>query len=176
VLFYADEASVSLSSYSARTYAPRGKPAVLPINSEVSRRLYLASAISTTGELFYEVREKAFDGSAIVDFLRHLLAQVAEKVLIIWDNASIHDCEKTRQFLRSDPQAQRLHLAKQPTYSPQLNADEQVWSQLKGKGLSNTCYQNVKELKPKIIEEMEKLKQDRSRIQQFFHHPDLGFL
>jgi hypothetical protein len=175
-LFYADEASVSLSSYSGRTYAPRGRPAILPINSEVSRRLYLASAISSEGELFYAVREKAFDGAAIVEFLKHLLAKVVEKVLVIWDNASVHDCEKTRQFLSADPEAKRLHLVKQPTYSPQLNADEQVWSQLKCVGLKNRCYQNVKELAPKVREEMEKLKQDRSRIQQFFHHPDLGFV
>jgi len=167
---------VSLSSYTARTYAPRGRPAVLPINSEVSRRLYLASAISPSGEMFYEVRQRAFDGQAIVEFLKQILSQIAEKVLIIWDNASVHDCEKTRQFLNTDPEAKRLHLVKQPTYSPQLNADEQVWSQLKCVGLKNSCYQNVKELEPKVIEEMEKLKKDRQRIQQFFHHPDLGFL
>jgi transposase len=167
---------VSLSSYSGRTYAPGGKPARLPINTEVSRRLYLASAISSSGDLLYGVREKAFDGQGIVDFLKQILGAVTEKVLIIWDNASIHDCEKTRQFLSQDAEAKRVHLAKQPTYSPQLNADEQVWSQLKCVGLKNTCYQNVKELGSKVIEEMEKLKMDRQRIQQFFHHPDLGFL
>jgi transposase len=167
---------VSLSSYSGRTYVPRGKRAILPINSEVSRRRYLASAISAEGDLFYAVREKAFDGQGMVDFLKQILASVVEKVLIIWDNASIHDCEKTRQFLRNHAPARRLHLAKQPTYSPQLNADEQVWSQLKCIGLKNPCYQNVKELEPKVIEEMEKMKTDRQRIQQFFHHPDLGFL
>lgn len=154
-----------MSSYSGRTYAPRGRPAMLPINSEVSRRLYLASAIWPEGELFYEVREKAFDGQAIVEFLKQILATVVEKVLIIWDNASIHDCQRTRQFLRTEAEAKRLYLVKQPAYSPQLNADEQVWSQLKCVGLKNSCYRNVKELEPKVREEMEKLKQDRSRIQ-----------
>ena len=166
---------MSLSSYSGRTYAPRGKPAILPINSEVSRRLYVASAISSEGDLFYEVREKAFDGQAIVAFLKQILGNIVEKVLIIWDNASIHDCEKTHEFLDNDDQAKRLHLAKQPTYSPQLNADEQVWSRLKSVGLKNSCYENVKELKPKVIEEMEKMKADRRGIRQFFHHPALGF-
>ena len=174
-MFYADEASVSLSSTSGRTYGPRGKPAILPINTEVSRRLYVASAISTEGDLFYEVREKAFDGQAIVKFLKQILGIVVEKVLIIWDNASIHDCERTREFLSNYEEAKRLQLAKQPTYSPELNADEQVWSRLKSVGLKNRCYQNVKELKRKVIEEMEKMKQERQRIQKYFHHPDLGF-
>lgn len=98
----------------------------------------------------------------IVEFLKQLLAALRGKLLIIWDNALIDDCEKTRRFLDTDTSAKRLDLAKQPTYSPQLNADEQVWGQIKSIGLKNTCYGNVKELKPKLIEEMEKLKKSRN--------------
>lgn len=104
-----------------------------------------------------------------------MLAAVMGKLLIIWDNASIHDCEKTRRFLETNASAKRLYLAKQPTYSPELNADEQVWSQIKCVGLRNTCYRNIKELKPKLIAEMEKLKNKPELIRQFFHHEDVGF-
>jgi len=41
--------------------------------------------------------------------------------------------------------------------------------------LKNTCYQNFKELKPKLIEEVNKLKENPELIKQFFHHPDIGF-
>jgi transposase len=95
--------------------------------------------------------------------------------MIIWDNASIHDCQKLRQFLETEDCPKRLHLAKQPTYSAEVNADEQVWNQIKTVGLKNSCYRNVKELKPKIIEEMEKLKNKPELIKQFFHHQDVGF-
>jgi transposase len=178
LFLYADEASISISSYTGRTYAPRGKPAILQINSEIGRRLYLASAISPKGELFYQVRENPFDAQAITEFLLHLLDNVAKKkkLMIIWDNASIHDCLVTRNFLQTQPKAKRLHLVKQPTYSPQLNADEMVWSYLKCNALKNSCYLVVKDLKSKVIELMEEMKLARHRIQQFFHHPDLGFI
>jgi hypothetical protein len=57
-IYYADEASVSLTSYVARTYAKRGKRPILEVNTEVSRRLYIAGVVSNEGEMVYEVRDK----------------------------------------------------------------------------------------------------------------------
>ena len=171
-----DEASVSLTSFVAFTYAICGTRPVLKTDAEICRRLYLASGISPHGELCYTVREKPFDAAAVIEFLRQLLETYTGKLLIIWDNASIHNCAATRAFLAENPvEAARLHLVQQPTYSPELNADEQVWSQLKCVGLKNTCYRNVKELKPRLIQEMEKLKNNPELIKQFFHHPEVGF-
>ena len=145
------------------------------INCSINHRLYLASAISDSGELVYQVRRKPFDGAAIVAFLKKLLTRLSGKLLIVWDNASIHDCQQMHQFLDEDEQSDRLHLVKQPTYAPELNADEQVWYHLKQVGLKNTCYRNIKELQPSVIREMEKLKAKPELIKQFFHHEDVGF-
>ena len=170
-----DEASVSLTSFVGYTYARRGQRPVLTVSTEITRRLYLVSGISPAGDLIYQVRDKPFDGAAIVAFLQQMLTAYQGKLLIIWDNASIHDCEATHTFLATDERADRLHLAKQPTYSPAVNADEQVWQQLKCVSLKNTCYRHVKELKPRIIAEMKKLQKRRALIQQFFHHAEVGF-
>lgn len=157
------------------TYARRGECPTITTSTEFSSRLYLASGISTAGDLIYKIRKKPFDGAAMVEFLKQMLNEFEGKIMIVWDNASIHDCEKTREFLADQDIAERLHLAKQPTYSPEVNADEQVWYQVKTIGLKNTCYKNIRELKPKIIEEMEKLKNKPKLIKQFFHHEDVGF-
>lgn len=122
------------------------------------------------------IRNKPFNGQAIVEFLNQLLADFTGKLLIVWDNASIHNCKATRSFLENSPQAQRLHLVQQPKYSPELNADEQVWSYLKATKLKNTCNRNIKELKTKIIDAMKELKANPKLIRQFFKHPDLGFM
>lgn len=177
-LFYADEASVALHAHVAHTYALRGHRPLITINTEIKARLYVASAIADNGALVYTVRDKPFDGQAVTEFLTKLLlsqSAAQQKVMVIWDNASIHDCAVTRAFLSSDSQAGRLWLVKQPCYSPHLNADEQVWAQVKGHGLKNTCYHNLAELKPKLTAELEKLKNNPSLVQQFFHHPDLAY-
>lgn len=134
----------------------------------------MASAISLDGDLIYMIRNKPFDSEAITEFLE-LLLQHLQKILIIWDNASIHNSKVTRKWLEQSPHSERLFLVQQPKYSPELNADEQVWNYLKNVELKNTCNQNVKELKPKILKAMEKMKSQPELIKSFFHHPDLGF-
>jgi transposase len=172
----ADEASVSLTSYTGRVYAPKGERPVVEINTEITSRLYLASAVSPQGELVYSIEDKPFDSKAIVEFLKALLACFPdEKIMVIWDNASIHDSAFTRTFLSEDAQAKRLYLSKQPTYSPRFNADEQVWSQLKCHGLVRVCCHSLNELKKKVKEEMDKIKNNPELIKQFFHHPDLCY-
>ena len=123
----------------------------------------------------YLLRNRPFNAKAIIEFLNLLLDSFDGKLLIIWDNASIHNCKATRKFLATCEEAARLWLVHQPKYSPELNADEQVWNYLKSVNLKNTCNRNVKELKPKIIQSMENMKENSQLISQFFHHPDLGF-
>lgn len=125
--------------------------------------------------MFHQVRRKAFDAPAIIDFLRHILQKMPTKIILIWDNASIHNCEAMRHFLNSDPMAQNLHLAHIPTYSPELNPDEQVWHQLKNCGLRNSCYQTINELLTKVDDELKRIARDFKLVKQFFKHPDVRF-
>ncbi|MBP6811702.1 MAG: transposase [Saprospiraceae bacterium] len=172
---FADEASVSINASVRRTYAPRGQRPVIKTNSEVGKRVYAASAISENGDLVYEVREKAYDAKAIIGFLRSIFQKLNKKIILIWDNASIHDCEVMRLFLSTDPIAQNIHLAKIPIYSPQFNPDEQVWNIVKNHGLYNTCYRVVKELVDKLEAELASLSKKPELIRQFFKHPDVHF-
>lgn len=164
-----------LSPYLGTTYSPRGKRPSVSINCSVSDRFYMASAVSSRGSLVFHHRERPYDTDGIIDFLRTLLGQVAGGVLIVWDGASVHRSKRLKQFLAEAPEAKRLHLAIQPAYSPHLNADEQVWQRVKNVALRNTCFQNFKELKKRVVEEMEVLATDVGTLKKFFHHPELGF-
>ena len=140
----------------------------------MNARLYMASAVSPGGDLAYVIRNQPFDTKAMIEYLKYLRAALKRKLLIIWDGASIHDSEEMRTWLALERPGD-FFLAKQPHYSPELNADEQVWRQLKDVKLKNRCNQNVKELKPRIVQAMEDLKKDKSMIKAFFNHPKLGY-
>ncbi|MEM9685948.1 MAG: transposase, partial [Bacteroidota bacterium] len=112
---------MSVRSVVSHTYAPIGKTPLIKVSTEINARLYMASAISTKGDLIYMIRNKPFNGDAIVEFLERLLADFDGKLLIIWDNASIHNCKSTRSFLENSTDAKRLYLVQQPSYAPELN-------------------------------------------------------
>lgn len=110
----------------------------------------------------------------MIEYLKYLMKQFNQKLLIIWDGASIHNSAEMKTFLAtlSDD---RLFLVQQPHYAPELNADEQVWKHLKNFKLKNVLNQNINELKEKIITVLEQLKDNKTMISSFFNHPELGF-
>jgi transposase len=147
---------------------------VISVSTEINARLYMASAVSPQGDLLYMIRNKPFDSKAIIEYLEYLRTELKRKLLIIWDGASIHDSAEIRTWLALQ-KPNEFFLAKQPHYSPELNADEQVWHQLKGIKLKNRCNQNVKELQPRIVKAMDELKENKDLIKAFFNHPKLGY-
>lgn len=172
---YADEASQSVVPYLSYTYAPKGQTPTITINTEISARLYMASAIGQQGEMHYVIRNKPFDSAAIVEFLQDLRAIFKRKLLLIWDGASIHTSKEVKSFLDTIPE-QELFLVKQPTYAPELNADEQVWAYLKNVLLKNFCFHNINELFLKLKSSLDFVKENTSLVVSFFSHPKLGFL
>lgn len=129
----------------ARTYAPVGQTPVLrtPLKYD---HLSVISAVTPDGRLFTHIQDTAFRGPAIVAFLRQLLRQVAGKLLVIWDGASIHHGQAVKDFLTTGA-AGRLHLERLPGYAPDLNPDEDVWNLLKRRELKNRCCQDMVELR-----------------------------
>lgn len=167
---------MSLFPHVSHTYAPIGQTPAITISTEVGQRLYVASAITPKGELIYHLEKKHFSSKTIILFLRQILQTWGRKIILIWDSASIHISQEIRQFLTTLEHSHALFLVQQPKYSPELNADEQVWSYLKRVELKNTCIRNIKELEPRIRIAMDKIKARPDLIRKFFHHPDLGFI
>lgn len=179
LFLYADEASVSVVSPLSHTYAPRSQTPVITTSTEISSRVYVASAISSQGHLSYQVRNKPFDSAAITVFLEHLLEDFEnQKLLLVWDGASIHCSAETKSYLQAKEnqgEGERLHLVMQPHYSPELNADEQVWSHIKNNKLKNSCNENRTVLNKRLETALDDLRKQPKIVRKFFHHPDLGY-
>jgi len=173
LILYVDEAAVNLLPSVHSTYAKVGKTPIL-IDACKYTHLSVASAISEDGRLFYEVRQDSYNGNGIVLFLEKLIKETKRKILLIWDGAKIHISEAVKKFLDT-PKGKKIWLVKTPAYSPELNADEQVWAYLKDVELKNVCCKNITELKTKTILGLESLKQKKDIVQNFFRHKKVGF-
>jgi transposase len=81
-------------------------------------------------------------------FLRELLRHVRGQVIVVLDNSSTHQGKPLQQLLR---QHSRLHSEHVPSYAPELNPDEGVWSLAK-RALANSCPYDVGELIEDVID------------------------
>jgi transposase len=141
---FVDEAGFYLLPSVVRTWAKVGETPLLKTPTKYEH-LSVASALTLDGRLLTQVRESAFNGPAIVGFLKHVLAQIPGKIVLIWDGATIHHCREVRAFLAAGACA-RLRLIRLPAYAPELNPDENVWRWLK-RQLGNLCCRDFVELR-----------------------------
>ena len=75
------------------------------------------------------------------------------------DNARTHNCSGMQQYLDSK---KNLVLINLPTYSPDLNPQENIWNRLKNCIFSSRARANIEELFDDIANIYEKLNQNKS--------------
>jgi transposase len=114
------------------------------LNSPLSYdHLSVISAITLSGQLYFELQERAYTGEDVVRFLKSLRPKIGKPLLIIWDGASIHTGRAVKNYLAAGA-ARYIHLERLPAYAPELNPDEGVWNYLKRNELGNVCCANLK--------------------------------
>ena len=150
-----------------RTYAPRGQTPVLraPLTRD---HLSLISGITQAGRLLVRMQDHAFNGAAIVGFLRQLLRELGRSLIVIGDGAPIHHDHQVKGFLGASAGA--VHLEQLPGYAPDLNPDEAVWQQLKHVELANVVCHDQDELRYQLRRALARLRRRPDLIRSFIEH------
>lgn len=168
MVVWVDEAGFYLLGGVVRTYAPRGQTPVLrvPLTRD---HLSVISGITASGRLLVRVQECAFKGPHIVRFLKHLLAQLGSKLLVIWDGLPAHSNEAVQQYLAGAAREQ-IEVERLPGYAPDLNPDENVWDQLKYVELRNLTCHDHHELHYHLRRAIARLQHKPDLIRSFIEH------
>ena len=149
VIYFVDEAAVRADAHRGTTWAPVGETPVVEDSGD-RFGLRLISAVSPRGDLKFATFEGRMTSQRFVAFLKKLRADTGKPIIVIVDNAKYHKEGQVKRYRRPTPEGIRVeHL---PTYSPELNPDEQVWNHLKGR------------LGKLFIESKEQMKQATKRI------------
>jgi transposase len=122
-IFFGDEAGIRSDFHSGRTWAVRGKTPVVT-TSGARFHCNMISAISPHGAMRFMLVEGKLSGEVFVEFLERLLHNWPHPIFLILDSHPVHRSSTVSKFVAStDGQLQIFFL---PSYSPELNPDEQV--------------------------------------------------
>jgi len=129
-----------------RTWAPRGETPVIR-HSYKRTKVSAISVVSVSPTrrrvgLYVHLYEQNITQTEVAYFLRDLLHHLRGHVVVLWDGASIHKGAELVEFLRTHP---RIHVENFPSYAPELNPDEFVWSYFKAE-LANGRPETIDEL------------------------------
>lgn len=167
-MVFVDESGFYLLPMTVRTYALRGKTPVLRV--KLTRdHLSAIGGITQEGRIFMQMQARSYKGPDVVRFLQLLLREIAGKILVIWDGASIHRSKVIKTYL-SKGGATRIRIEHLPGYAPDLNPQEGVWNLLKRVELKNVCCLNLRDLQQNLLHAKERLRHRKFTLSQCYAH------
>ena len=134
--------------------------------------LRLISAVSPRGDLKFATFEGHMTSQRFVVFLKKLRADTGKPIIVIADNATYHKEGPMKRYLQPTPEGIRVeHL---PTYSPELNPDEQVWNHLKRR-LGKLFLESKEQMKQATKSILFSLQRSANLVRSFFQLRDTQY-
>jgi transposase len=169
LVFYADEALVSLIPYVGRTWAfPQAKP-IVRVSGRRGKHVGITAAVNAQGRMGFELtREKEmFTAKVFLRFIRKLSREHAKRfIILIVDGAPTHTAKIVKAYAKDNKHWLRLEIL--PAYSPELNPTEKSWGFIKSKNMNGSQAKDVSELRSALKGHMKKLRRNKARVTYFF--------
>jgi len=157
-----------------RTWGPQGDT---PLQYRWDRhdRLSGISAVTVSPQrrhldLYFALQEHNFSTPDVETFVAELLEHFPRGILLVWDRWSVHRSAAKRLQQRFP---RRIRIEWLPSHAPELNPDEQIWTQTKYRDLANFCPDNLRELTQAVRHSLEHTKRHPSLLRSFFEHAGL---
>ncbi len=157
-----------------RTWGPHGDTPLL-YRWERHDRLSGMSVVTVSPQrrhldLYFALQEHNIRTPDIETLVAELLEHFPHGIILVLDRWPVH-LSAVEQLRRRFPR--RVQIEWLPSYAPQLNPDEQVWTRTKYMDLANFCPENLTDLTQAVRHSLEQTKTHQSLLRSFFKHAGL---
>jgi transposase len=146
---FLDESGFLLTPLVRRTLAPRGERVVMRCSAKHDRIstiscVTLSPKAMHVGLYYWRHVNRNVHGKEVVEFLEYLTNKIPGEWTVVWDRSNIHSRSKVvKDWLAKHP---KVVVEDFPSYDPNSNPDEWVWSWGKYGKLCNLCPADVEDL------------------------------
>ena len=152
MLYFQDESSVSLVPVLGKTWAKKGETPKLKVTGNRGS-IAVSSAISPAGRMVFRIEKGRVTSKTFIDFLKQIIKNHPwRKIIVIIDNSPTHTAKAVDNFIEDNKNKIAVYYL--PTYSPDLNPDEEVWKYLKNVKLIAHQARNKREFAPLVRSKM----------------------
>ncbi|MDP1588936.1 MAG: IS630 family transposase [Prosthecobacter sp.] len=165
---WSDEAGVSTSSAAgARGYALKGRTPVLKRVARPSRINHISS-VTNQGKMRFMLYEGTFTADTFIKFLKQSVkAAKGRKIIMIVDNLRVHHSKAVSAWLAD--KASLIELEYLPAYSPELNPDEYLNSDVKANVHRRAMPRSKEELRANVEKHLKHIARNPSRVRSYFN-------
>lgn len=171
-IWFEDESGVRSDYHGGTTWAPKGQTPVVRTTG-ARYRYNMISAVAPKGDLRFMLTKEAVKAPVFVEFLKRLMQGMKRPVFLIVDGHPVHRSVKVQEYVASTKG--RLRLFFLPPYSPELNPDEQVWAEVKAKGVGRRVITSASQMFSMLLGLLRSLQRSPGKIKAFFEHPETRY-
>ena len=171
-IFFLDEVGVRSDSPLGRSYGLKGHTPVVKTSGQ-RQQINAISAVNAQGAFWYNVYRGTLNAALFIVMLQDLMKGRRKPILLILDSLPAHQAKVVAKYVQSTKGRLELHFL--PTYAPDLNPDEFVWSHLKQNGTSKKPLRKNEALRDRVETDLAAIKQDRPLVRSFFMAPSVSY-
>ncbi len=171
-IYFVDEASVRSDSHRGFTW---GKVGETPVVKDSGGRFGLSviSGVTPRGDMRFSFIEGTMNSKKFISFLKKLQGDAGRPIVVVVDNAKYHHSKETQAFVKAQKGA--ILMAFLPSYSPELNPDEQVWNHAKAR-LAKLPIASKEAMKKSLTSILRSIQKTTSLIKSFFQLKDTSYI
>lgn len=172
VILFGDETGVRENGVIGTTWGEKGaRPTVRTTFTRAG--VNVISFVSPRGRLWFRCFDGELNAALFIEFLKALLHDVRGFIFLVIDKHPAHVAAATRRFLAEHRDRLSVHFL--PSYAPDMNPDEHVWSYLKNM-FRRTPLEERETLADAVGASMQTIAEDSNLIRSFFEHPEVAYV
>ena len=165
---FEDEAGVGIMTRHGKTWGLKGKTPIIKVSMAWGGYNVL-SVVTAQGGMAYSIKDATINGSRYIEFLQELIEDRDRPLILLVDRASFHTSKEVRKYVRKNRGKLRVFFL--PKKAPEYNPDEQVWNEIKNNSIGKQFIQTKGDLKNRLTEALDSLRDNTKRIISFFQLP-----
>ena len=169
---WGDETGIRSDNVVGRSYAPCGKTPIQHVKGK-PEKINMISAITNRGKVRFMFYREMMNAGLLKRFMTRLIQSADRKIFLILDNLRVHHSRELVAWLESHKQ--EIELFYLPSYSPDLNPDEHMNSDLKSALSKKPDSRTKGRMEQNARSHMKKVQKNHHHIQRFFDDPNIQY-
>jgi transposase len=171
-ILWGDETGLRSDDVRGRGLAPKGKTPVIRANVN-RQKLSVISTVTNKGEMRWKVFSGALNAKVMLGFLKRLVHGRKKRIFLILDNLRVHHSKAVTKWVEENKK--KIVIFYLPSYSPELNPDELLNSDLKQRVTKVAPARTKVELTRTAVGALRSIQKQPGRVENYFQQKDVCY-
>ena len=168
-----DESGFRADAVQGKTWGVKGQtPVVLRPGQRQS--ISAASAVNAKGAFWFATYQGGLTGELFVELLKKMMRGRKKPIHLVVDSLPAHKNGVVKIYVAKTCGKLTLHFL--PSYAPDLNPDELVWSHAKRTGVARSPLKKGEKLQERVNQQLQAIGNNPKLVRSFFKHPSVAYI